>query len=886
MRGGEILKKETLRKYAFCNIEDIYNEMDTGIQGLTFEQVDAKREKFGGNQLFSNKNDTVFHIFKRAFVSHFTIILFFIAILSLITDVFFAVDIARNMATAVIIFIMILISGTIRLAQEFSAKKESNKLERFANKKVKVKRNGIIAGISAEELVAGDLVIISTGDQIPADIRLIKSENLFVSQASITGESAIIRKDAKTTCYSEEVSLSQIDNLVFMTTTVISGRGQGIVLAVGKETVYGDLIIPKTNKLGSFQKGENSISKVMIHFMAVLIPAVFIASGILKADWMEALGFSLSIAIGLTPEMLPMVAAACLAKGSFSMSKKKTIIKNINAMQGFGSMDIICMDKTGTLTNENILLEYYMDVFGDESELVLDLAYLNRCYHSTKNHIDNAILECITMPDRKDHYENLIIKNKKVYEIPFDYNRKYVSVLLNSHDDCEIVMKGSIDKVISKCKYVEYKGESYLIDDSKGNSVSAIVDEMLEDGMKVIAVARKKIESKKTISLEDENDMTLVGYIAFFDAPKKSASLSISSLKRLQIIPKILTGDEQKVALSICSRVGIAVDSILTGSIINTLSDSQLSSIVEKTHVYAGLTPAQKVRVLKALQENGHTVGYLGDGMNDVPALGQADVGISVENAVDVAKDIADVVLLQKDLNILEQAILEGRKIFVNMQKYIKITASSNLGNILSFACASVILPFSPMTSIQLLLLNLLYDILCIVLPWDNVDEEELLQPREWSGKTLSRFMISFGPISSIIDIITFVFLYFLLCPNLLHGLTYTQITDPLSRIKYVEVFQTGWFLESMWTQTLILHFLRTKKIPFIQSRPSVPVLVITLTGIMIYTSLTFTDFSSVMELTRLPLGYFVFLLIIVVSYMLIITLFKNIYQKKYRELI
>ena len=882
------LLNSRMKKYAYCDAQEIYQDIPTTTDGLPLEQVEVMRELYGENQLAGRKSDTLWYRFRRAFVNPFTIILIVLAIVSFITDVLLPADFSENMTTVVIICVMILISGTIRLVQELRAKNASDQLERLIHANVTVKRGGVLVDIPAENLVVGDLVFLSAGDRIPADLRLVKTQDLFISQAAITGESEILEKSSRTNLYSEQLPLTQLDNLAFMATTVISGRGEGVVLAVGKDTLYGNFIHPDSDGSTAFQKGAGSIAWVLLRFMAILVPVVFLASGITKGNWVESFVFALSVAVGLTPEMLPMVITACLAKGSLSLSKKQTIVRNINAMQGFGSMDVLCMDKTGTLTNENILLEYYMDVLGNEDAKALRLAYLNSCYHSgVHNPIDNAILACRTMPEQETAYAALTERYEKADEIPFDYQRKFVSTLVvDPRGAHELIVKGDIRQIFSRCGFVEYQNGILPIGENGFDNVAAVVDEMLEDGMKVIAVARKSLGAQSTITLADEHDLVLVGYLAFFDAPKKSAAESVSALQKLQVRHKILTGDRAEIAVSICRRVGISVDRVLTGSEINQLSDEQLRSVVERADVFADLTPGQKVRILAALRENGHTVGFLGDGMNDIPALCEADVGISVDTAVDAAKDIADVVLLQKDLTVLEQGILEGRKTFANMLKYIKITASSNFGNILSIVCASAVLPFLPMTAIQLLLLNLLYDALCIILPWDNVDVEDTVTPRAWSGETLGRFMRSFGPISSVFDILTFLFLYFVLCPALCGGSTYTQLTDPTLRLHYVALFQTGWFLESMWTQVLILHLLRTKKVSFLQSRASNPVQFVTLAGIIAFTFLTVTPFAAVLGLTRLPLQYFGFLMLMVLLYMLSTTIAKRIYQKRYQELI
>ena len=655
--------------------------------------------------------DTMLRLLRRAFINPFNIILLVLGIISLATDVVLVSNFARNATTAVIIFSMILISGTIRLVQELRAKNASKQLNRLIHESITVRRAGEVKEIPAEELVVGDIVLLVAGDRVPADLRLTKVSDLFLSQAAITGESAILEKNAQALSYSNSESLTQLENLAFMATTVISGKGEGIVLAVGKDTLYGSFTKEDPDEKQSFQKGANSIAWVMLRFIAVLIPIVFILLQITGGRWLESFAFALSVAVGLMPEMLPMVITACLARGSLSMSKKQTIIKDINAMQGFGSMDVLCMDKTGTLTNESILLEYYMDVLGNESGQVLDFAFLNSAFHSgVCNPIDNAILACQTMPGHEQHFSDLLMRYQKEDEIPFDYSRKFVSTLVtDKNGDCQLIMKGNISQIVSRCSHVEFRGEILPMEKNGMQSVASVVDEMLQDGMKVIAVARKKIEKQDQIIPTDENNMILMGYLAFFDAPKKTAKTSVEALKRLQVTPKILTGDQADVAASICRRVKIPSEIILTGADLDQMTDDELGKTVEDIHVFAELTPGQKVRIVSALRQNGHTVGFLGDGINDIPALCESNVGISVDTAVDAAKDAADVVLLQKDLGVLEQGILEGRKTFTNMLKYIKITASSNFGNIFSVVCASAFLPFLPMTSLQILLLNLLY---------------------------------------------------------------------------------------------------------------------------------------------------------------------------------
>lgn len=877
-----------IKKYAYYEVPEIYQALETSPDGLSHEQVEEMRQKYGRNCLSGQKNDTVARRLWHAFVNPFHVILFVLGIISLMSDVFLGSGFSKNNTTALIIFSMIGMSGIIRSVQELRAKIAAQKLDLMVHEQITVKRQGECLQIPVEALVVGDIVCLSGGDRVPADIRLTAVTDLFVSQAAITGESAILEKNIEKHSYADQKTLTQMDNLVFMATTVISGKGEGIVLAVGEHTLYGSFGTLRANDNNSFQAGANAIAWVMLRFMAVLVPCVFVLLGMTGGRWLESFAFALSVAVGLMPEMLPMVVTACLAKGSLAMSRKQTIIKDINAMQGFGSMNVICMDKTGTLTNESILLEYYMDVLGNEDPNVLDLAFLNSAYHSgVRNPIDNAILACRTMPERDHHYKDLLEQYPKIDEIPFDYGRKFVSILVaEENGQSQLIIKGDIYHVAARCSHVAYRGQVLPAAPDKMQSVATVVDEMLQDGMKVIAVAKKNISGKSHITAADETDMTLMGYLAFFDAPKKTAKASVQALERLKVTPKILTGDRADVAVSVCSRVGISAAQVVTGDQLDEMTDRQLCTVVEQTHVFAELTPAQKVRLVSALRQNGHTVGFLGDGINDIPALCEANVGISVDTAVDAAKEAADVVLLQKDLGVLEQGILEGRKTFINLLKYIKITASSNFGNIFSIVCASVFLPFLPMTSLQLLLLNLLYDTLCIVLPWDHVDEAETMHPREWSGKNLGRFMLSFGAISSLFDIITFLFLYHILCPMLCGGVSYPHLTSPDLQMQYVAIFQTGWFLESMWTQVLILHFLRTRRLPFVQSRPSAPVICITLAGIITFTAITMTSGAQWFGLTKLPPEYFVFLLVVVLAYMMLTTVVKYLYQKKYQELI
>ncbi len=884
MKGDRGIHQRILH-YAYLGVDVLYQDFGISGQGYNDRQVEESRQQYGSNILSGRASDTVLYRLRRAFINPFAIVLLVLASISFVTDVLLASNFSRNMTTVIIILCMLLISGIVRFIQEMRAKRVSDHLTKMITSDVLVHRNGKWVGISSTELVVGDTIRLFAGDRIPADIRLTTANDLFVSQSVITGESAILEKKSKNLSGKKAGSYAEYSNIAFMGSSVIGGTGEGIVLAVGQDTVYGGFSGVKTNIKNGFDQGANSIAWVLIRFMAILIPIVFVACGLTKGNWLSAFLFALSVAVGLTPEMLPMVISACLAKGSAAMGKKQTVVKNMNAMQGFGSMDILCVDKTGTLTGDVVLLEYYMDILGNESEKVLNFAYLNSFYHTgVNNHLDSAILKCKEMPGHGIHLQEFAVQHLKLDELPFDYERKFSSVLIKSDKENLLIIKGSLEDVCRRCKYFEYKGKRSAMGSDGLTSVHAIVDEILEDGMKVLAVAYKPLE-QEWIDTKDEQDFILLGYLAFFDAPKHTAAAAIRKLRDLHVGIRVLTGDQKSVAVSICRRLGIETEKTLTGEELKRLNDDEMPIRIERTTVFAELSPKQKVQILQMLQDNGHTVGFLGDGMNDLPAMVESDVGISVDTAADAVKESADVILLKKDLNVLEEGIKEGRKAFFNVSKYIKITASSNFGNIFSIVIASVFLPFFPMTSIQLLLLNLLYDMLCLVLPWDHVDEDTCSQPLEWSGRTLGRFMRFFGPISSIFDIVTFAYLFFVLCPSVCGG-SFASLSGSGEQLRFIALFQTGWFLESMWTQVLILHLLRTKKVPLFQSRPSRPVMLVTMLGILLFTVLTFTPIGHLIGLASLPLTYFGFLIVIVLLYLLLVTMAKTWYIKRHHELL
>lgn len=880
--GGSIHKR--VMYYAQQEKEVLYCDLNIKDTGYTERQAEKSREKYGSNLISGRASDTIFYRLRRAFINPFTTVLLALAVVSFITDMLQVESFSRNVTASPIIFCMLVVSGMIRFIQEMKSKKVADHLVSLLHSTVTVLREGKWTELSSSELTVGDQVRIFAGDRIPADIRLTKTADLFLSQSVITGESAVLEKTSGKISIQDSCTYSDYKNIAWMGSAVMGGSGEGIVLAVGPDTVYGGFSGMISQRKNKFDQGAASIARVLLRFMGVLIPIVFVACGLTKGNWAAAFLFALSVAVGLTPEMLPMVINACLAKGSASMGKKQTVVKNINAMQGFGSMDVLCVDKTGTLTGDVILLEYYMDILGNESERVLELSYLNSLYHTgVRNHLDTAVLKYREMPGLGEQLGRAAEQKAKLDEIPFDYERKIASILVGGEENNLLIVKGSIEEVCSRCRYVEYKGEKREKKPENSSDVHAVVDEILEDGMKVLAVAYKPVK-KNNLTKEDETDLILIGYLAFFDAPKKTAADAIGKLKALQVGIRVLTGDQKSVAASVCHRLGIDTSQILTGAELDAMSEEKQIMQIENTMVFAELSPKQKAEIVETLQANGHTVGYLGDGMNDLPAMVESDVGISGDTAAEAVKEGADVILLKKDLNVLEEGILEGRKAFSNMTKYIRITASSNFGNIFSIVIASVVLPFLPITSVQLLLLNLLYDTLCLVLPWDHVDQDACSRPLEWSGRTLGRFMKFFGPVSSFFDVITFLFLYFIFCPALCGG-EFAQLTETAAQTQFIMLFQTGWFLESMWTQVLILHLLRTRRIPMLQSRPSGPVMFVTTVGILFFTVLTFTPLGKIIGMMAMPVSYFGFLVGVVILYLFVVTVAKGIYVRKYKEL-
>ena len=629
----------------------------------------------------------------------------------------------------------------------------------------------------------------------------------------------------------------------------------------------------------------NSISWLLIRLMLVMVPVVFFINGLTDGDWLEAGVFALSVGVGLTPEMLPMIITASLAKGSIIMAQEKVVIKKLNAIQDLGAIDILCTDKTGTLTQDEIVLEYPLDIHGDLDLAVLRRAFLNSYYQTgLKNLMDRAIIN----RTEKEAEKHEIVRNldqtfKKIDELPFDFERRRMSVIVKDDEDViSMVTKGALEEMLAISSHVEYKKRITELTEEIRQEILAEVAQLNEQGLRVLGVSYKSdLEEDYDYEVKDESNMILTGYLAFLDPPKSSAAPAIETLAEYGVATKILTGDNDKVTQAVCEKVGLDVDNILLGLEVDALSDEELSQAVEHTTVFAKLSPDQKARIILQLKANGHKVGYMGDGINDAPSMKVADVGISVDTAVDIAKETADVILLDKDLMVLEKGLVEGRKVYANMTKYIKMTVSSNFGNIFSLLFASIFLPFLPMAPVHLIVLNLVYDLSCIALPFDNVDSEFLKRPRIWSANSITRFMAWIGPISSVFDVLTYLVLYFIIVPMITGG-SY-QAGSGQAEI-FITLFQTGWFIESMWTQTMVIYMLRSPKLPFVQSRPALSVIVTTMAAALFVTSLPYSLFASVLKTAPLNGTYFLFLFLIIVLYMVSVTLVKHLYIKRYRE--
>ena len=852
--------------------KSVYSYLQTTRLGLTREEVEDRQLTYGKNEVVHEQKKNPFIVFIKTFINPFIGVLTGLAVISLVIDVLMAEPGEQEWTGVVIIAVMVVCSAILRFWQEWKANEATDSLMKMVKNTCLVKRAG--SGeeeLDITELVPGDIVFLAAGDMIPADLRIIESKDLFISQASLTGESEPIEKfpEVKEKQY-RKGSIVELDNICYMGSTVISGAAKGIVFETGNRTFLGTIARNLTGHRATtaFDKGISKVSLLLIRFMLVMVPFVFFINGFTKGDWFEAFIFAISVAVGLTPEMLPMIVTANLSKGALSMSKKKTIVKNLNAIQNFGAMNILCTDKTGTLTCDKIVLEKYINADGsnDESKRILRHAYFNSYFQTgLKNLMDKAILSHV----KELKLEHLKDAYTKVDEIPFDFIRRRMSVVIeDKQGKRQIITKGAVEEMLSICSHTEFNGEVQSLTDKLKVKAQKISEEMNRKGMRVLAVAQKSyIEKVGNFSVSDEKEMVLIGFLAFLDPPKPSAAEAIKQLHEYGVEVKILSGDNDIVVKSIGRQVGIDTSYSLTGPDIENMDEATLKERVKTTTCFSKLTPLQKTQIISILQEQENTVGFLGDGINDAAALRQSDIGISVDSAVDIAKESADIILLEKDLMVLEDGVLEGRKTFGNINKYIKMTASSNFGNMFSVMFASAFLPFLPMMPIHLLIQNLLYDISQTTIPFDRMDPEFLRKPRKWDASDLKRFMIYIGPISSIFDIVTYLVMWHVFGCN-----------SP----EHQSLFQSGWFIEGLLSQTLIVHMIRTRKIPFIQSRATWPVIGMTTLVMVIGIVIPFTSFGASIGLQALPLSYFPWLVGILLSYCVLTQLVKNWYIRKF----
>ena len=875
---------------SYKDIPDVLTLMNTRAEGLTEEEVENRYKEYGHNEVAHEKPSPWYIQFLHAFINPFNGILLAVSMISFTTDVIMAATPEdRSFKTIIVLSAMILLSTILRFWQEFQSNRAAEQLKEMVHTTATVMRQGMkkFQEIRVADLVPGDIIKLAAGDMIPADIRLITSKDLFISQSTLTGEALPVEKrdiaekdetsenTANTKSKSARVKNElELGNICFMGTDVISGTATAVIIATGDRTHFGSIAkdIAGKRPLTSFDKGINKVSWILIGFMCIMVPVVFVINGLDKGDWIQALLFAVSIAVGLTPEMLPTIVTANLARGARVMAKHKTIVKRLNAIQNFGAMDILCTDKTGTLTQDKIILEHHLDINGNKDIQVLEFAYLNS-FHQTglRNLLDAAVIEFGDI----NQLSYLQQSYSKVDEVPFDFERRRMSVVVKTEDGRHLlVCKGAMDEVLHACSSIDENGAILggvtPFTEEFYTKVADKKRELNEEGFRVLAVAYKWIDPEhKSYGVIDESDLTLAGYIAFLDPPKESAHTAIAALQKYGVAIKVITGDNDVITRKVCRDVGLHVERVMLGEEAAKMSDEELAIAAEQTNIFAKMAPLQKSRIIRVLQSKGHTIGYMGDGINDAPSLKQADVGISVDTAVDIAKESADIILLEKSLMVLQEGIIEGRRTFGNITKYIKMTASSNFGNVFSVLVASAFLPFLPMLPLHLLIQNLFYDVSQTSIPWDKMDEEYLQSPRKWEAGGLARFMVFIGPISSIFDITTFCIMWYIFGAN---------------TIGNQSLFQSGWFIEGLLSQTLIVHMIRTQKIPFFQSIAAAPVLVLTVIIMAAGIAIPFTSFGSSVGLQPLPMAYFPWLAGTLLGYCVLTQLVKFWYVKRFKQ--
>lgn len=887
-----------LRRISALDVDHALAELNSQRRGLSQAQIELSRASYGANEVSHGHRDSAPVRFLKAFLDPFTGILALLALVSLLTDVIFSAPGDRNPSTVIIIVAMILLSATLRFVQEGRSGDAAEALAKTIQTTCCVERaDGGRSEVPLADVVVGDIVHLSAGDIVPADARVISARDLFLGMSSLTGESIPVERTAAAcpqAASDGSMAATDLSNIVFMGSTVVSGSGVAVVCAVGANTMFGNMASNLGVKRGktAYDEGIASVSRLLLRLMVVMAPLVFVINGITKGDWLSALLFALSVAVGLTPEMLPMIVTTCLAKGAVDLSRDRVIVKHLDSIQNLGAMDVLCTDKTGTLTEDRVVLERHLNVMGEQDSRVLRYAFLNSFYETgMRNLIDSAIIRRATEEGRAGtpglDVDALTSEWHLLDEVPFDFERRRVSVVVgDSHGNTRMITKGAIEEVMQVCSDVEFDGEVVELTDDMQRIVLQKAYDLADKGMRVLGVARKADPSGVgVLSGSDERGMTLIGYLAFLDPPKRSAADAVAALTQHGVTTKVLTGDSMRVAANVCRTIGLDVRGTLDGAQIAGMSDEELDARVEDVTVFAKLSPDQKVRVVRALRARGHVVGFMGDGVNDAAAMGVSDCGVSVDSGADVAKEAADIILLEKDLGVLERGIVEGRRTYFNMNKYVKMTASSNFGNIFSVLVASVFLPFLPMTAVQLLLLNFIYDCACTAIPWDRVDGSELMHPRAWQPGSITSFMRWIGPTSSVFDILTYALLFFVVCPTVAGG-TWAQVAgNPAASALFAGTFQACWFAESMCTQVLFVHLVRTERIPFFQSMADWRVLLLDAVAIALALVIPFTGVGTALGMAAIPAAFLGMLPLIVLGYVVLVMVMRALYVRRFGHL-
>ena len=857
----------SLHKLAFLPQNELFTLLESSMQGISAIIAEKKQDEFGPNVISASNEKSTLGRLLEAFINPFNIVLFLVAVITFITDV--ALSEKPDYTTAIIIIVLIVVSSAIAFFQGEKSNTAAQKLSSMISNKADVWRDGKLIEIEISKIVPGDVVKLSAGDMLPGDLRFLTTKDAFVAQSALTGESAPVEKfsdirDDKT------AAITDLHNIGFMGTNMLSGSASAIVLTTGNDTYFGSMAksLSGDRAKNSFERGVDSVSKLLLNFMMIMVPVICFVNGFMKNNWAGALLFSVTMAVGLTPEMLPMIMTSTLAKGAVSMSRRKVIVKTLSAIQTFGEMDILCTDKTGTLTEDKIVLEKYIDVHGRDDMRILRHAYLNSYFQTgLKNLIDLAIINRAN----EQQLEPILENYTRVDEIPFDFARRRMSVVLvDKNGKRQLITKGAVEEIMAICKYVEHDGSVQPLDEEHLKSAMQVYEQHNRDGLRVVAVAQKNdVSGVEVFGVQDESDMVLIGFVGFLDPPKESARVAINALREHGVRTVVLTGDSEGVAIKVCGKVGVANDICLTGKDVEAMSDEELQLAIKSCDLFSKLSPAQKERTVQAFQRMGHTVGYMGDGINDAPALRQADVGISVDSGVDIAKETADIILLEKDLMVLEEGVIEGRKTFGNIIKYIKMAASGNFGNMISVMVASVFLPFLPLLPVHILVQNLLCDFSQMGIPFDKVDKEYIKEPRKWDTGSIRRFMVTLGPLSSFFDILCFAVLWWVLKAN---------------NMEFAPLFQAGWFIFGTLSQILIVFMIRTKKIPFLQSNASMPLVLSSVIVGVIACVLAFSNLSFGLDFVTLPASYVPWLLGLLVAYCAATQIFKGVYIKLFKE--